>query len=93
MLRAAGGHASVSLQTQQEQLASASTNSRQDRDQTSVSHSYGLESYDSNEDALCISFTSTEEDSDGESGAAEKLGRKKSKLSFFQKLHKHKKRT
>lgn len=94
-LRAAGGNASVSVLAQGD-VASASsaispTGSRQDRDPTSVSHSYGLESYESNEDGLCISFTS-EEESEGE-GGAERAARKKSKLSFFQKLHKHKKRT
>lgn len=100
-LRAAGGSASVSVLAQAD-LASASsgttatntaaTNATQtERDPTS--HSYGLESYESNDEGLCISFTSTEEESDAEGGAGERAARKKSKLSFFQKLHKHKKRT
>jgi hypothetical protein len=70
--------------------SSATTNTHS----TSRQESYGLESYDSNEDGLCISFTSTEEESEGGEGAnGERLGRKKSKLSFFKKMHKCKKRT
>lgn len=47
------------------------------------------DSYDSTEDIASASCTETEEDS-GEETSQEKRNKKKSRLSFFQKLHKEK---